>query len=492
MSTSALKRLGRHSAIYALGPAIQKALSFALLPVVLFHVGGSDDFGVAEMAAVTIAVAAQVLGINLLHGMTRFHPELGREEEQAALVSTTLLLLVATTGAGLVAAWAFAEPAAELLFGSREHAPAVVATAAILLLQTVGQVGLRWLQILERSALYGVLTTAKMLVEIALKVWFLVGLALGYMGILYSVVGGELCVAAGLGAVLVRRVGLRFSPSLARRLVRYSWPLFLSGLCMFALHQADRFFLLRWRGEDEVGVYALAYKLGGVANAILLEAFGLIWFPVVFSVRDEAERAALCRRALAWFTLAMGTATLALCVFGGEAVSAMAPPEFAGAARALPLIAAGYLCWGIFQVVHTGFYVRERTGIVAWLVAGGAAANLALNSVLVPREGYLGAAWATLLTFAGLAAVAWALGERVMPVGYEVGRVVAALVLGAGLWAAGAALPAESLGVAGTVIAKGALVLAFPLLLVAGGYLKGGEKGKIASAFRQLLRTGQR
>jgi len=55
--------------------------------------------------------------------------------------------------------------------------------------------------------------------------------------------------------------------------------LILGGIPMFALHQADRWFVKFYCGMDGVGLYSVAYKLGTIANALFLESFGLVWFP---------------------------------------------------------------------------------------------------------------------------------------------------------------------------------------------------------------------
>src|SRR5687768_12141498 len=145
MIYAALKRLGKHSVIYALGPAVHKLLGFLLLPFVTVWIGvdatqRAGNYGVLEIGSVTIAISAQVLGINLLHGMTRFHSDYATEKERGTLVTTALLLLAATTGAALALAWIFRQPAAELVFESREYAPVLVVVFAILFFQTIGQV----------------------------------------------------------------------------------------------------------------------------------------------------------------------------------------------------------------------------------------------------------------------------------------------------------------------------------------------------------------
>src|SRR5690606_28713546 len=125
--------------------------------------------------------------------------------------------------------------------------------------------------------------------------------------------------------------------------------------------------------------------------------------------------------------------TLGLALFADEIVRLMAAPEFAGAARTLPIIAFGYLFWALFQVLHTTFYLRKRTGHVAWLVGGAAVLNLGLNALLVPGHGDLGAAWATLISFAALAGGAWIAAERLWPVGFEARRIAAPIALAGGL-----------------------------------------------------------
>jgi len=482
--SDALARLTKHSAIYALGPFAQRAIGFLLLPFVTAYIGTTSNYGVVEMSATWIAFASQLLGINLLYGMARFYPEYGTEEERGRLVSTCFALLAASTGTALIAAIVFRESGAELLLGSSRYGDALVAIAAILFLQTLGQVGLRWLQILQRSIAYGVLTTVKTLLEVGLKVWFLAGIGLTFMGVLGSVLGGEAAVAAGIAIWILRRTGFAFSGTMAKRLVRFSYPLILGGLPMFALHQADRAFVLHYHGEDGVGLYGLAYKLGSMANVVFVEAFGLIWFPYIFGVKDEESRRAICRAVLRYFTALMSCASLALAVFSPEILRVMADAKFFAAHRALPLIAAGYLCWAVFQIVQTAFYVRERTGLLSVLIGCAALWNLAWNQALVPSMGYMGAAWATLATFAPLAVAAWILAERTMRVGYEVGRILLPVLLAGAIYAASPFLPFAG-GVLGTSL-RAIFVLALPVALWTGGFVRPEEKVEIRTAARGL------
>jgi O-antigen/teichoic acid export membrane protein len=483
MIYAALKRLGKHSFIYALGPAVNKLLGFLLLPFVTVWIGTTSDYGVLEIGSVTIAIAAQVLGINLLHGMTRFHSDYESDEERGKLVTTTLILLGASTGVALLLAWVFRDAGAQLLFESSQHAPVFVAVFAILFFQTLGQVGLRWLQILERSITYGLLTSVKLLLELGLKIWLLL-LGLKVMGALYSVLGCEALVAVVLVAFIVKRTGLRFSWPMARRLLVYSSPLFISGLCMFALHQSDRFFVQRICGEASVGLYGLAYKLGTIGNAVFLEAFGLIWFPFVFSLKSDGEVREISRKVLTYFSLGMCAVTLVLAVFAREIVVTMAAPEFHDAWPALGVVAVGYLFWGHYQILSTTFYRLERTWTIGVIAMSAAVLNVVLNAILVPRLGFMGAAWATLTTFVTLAVVTWVAAERLLPMAYELRRIAWPMTVSAALYALSLAVPDWS--VWAVIAAKLALIALLPLVLLAGGYLARDEKDKIREIWRTI------
>ncbi|MCY2959435.1 MAG: polysaccharide biosynthesis C-terminal domain-containing protein [Planctomycetota bacterium] len=486
MLTEALQRLARHSAIYAAGPALQKLVGFLLLPFVTATIGGAAQYGVVEMGGVTLAIAAQVLGVNLLHGMTRFHAEAKDVRERGEVVSTTLWILAVTTGAAAVLALLFPEIASLVLVGTRGETKAAMVVFAILFAQTVGQVGLRWLQANERSGTYVAITTGKTALEVGLKVALLLA-GIGSLGALLSVLGGEAVVAVALTVVVAVKLGLRFSPAIAKRLALYSLPLIGSGLFMFVLHQADRWFVQRLHGEAAVGVYGVGYKLGAMGNAVVLEAFGLIWFPFVFAIASEDEARLVCRKVATYASAGFAFLTLGLALFADEIVRLMASAEYADAARTLPVIAFGYLFWALFQVLHTTFYLRKRTGHVAWLVGGAALLNLALNAILVPAHGGLGAAWATLASFAALAIATWITAERLWPVGFEAGRIAAPIGLAGALAWGATRVPADG-PLFWTVGAKIVLLLAFPVVLVCGGFLDRAEKAKIKTLLADVRR----
>lgn len=209
--------------------------------------------------------------------------------------------------------------------------------------------------------------------------------------------------------VVSRRAGLRFrwsaaSRAEARRLLRESWPLLFAGIAVVFYMKIDEVMLRHLAGPTAVGVYAAATRLTEIWFFVPA-ALGASVLPALLRARERGE-AAYQQRLQQYFDLSAGLAyalALPIALAAPGLVRLAYGPEFAGAA---PIV-----------VVHVWSSVFVFLGVARgqWLVgeglqkfylvttAAGAVVNVALNWVLIPRWGGLGAAWATVVSF-GVAA----------------------------------------------------------------------------------------
>ncbi len=178
----------------------------------------------------------------------------------------------------------------------------------------------------------------------------------------------------------------------ARAWLAESWPLFVNQLLQGLFFKVDALLLPGLAGNAAAGVYAAAYKVSEGAG-IVSSSFTLALFPRLARATDAAGAYRLALRVLLQvaFPLATGIALLAepiVAVVGGrdylpDSAIALAilicylPLSYANGLTQYALIAAGR------QRLLTGAFV-------AALVF-----NLAANLVLIPRFGYVGAAWVT-------------------------------------------------------------------------------------------------
>jgi O-antigen/teichoic acid export membrane protein len=101
---------------------------------------------------------------------------------------------------------------------------------------------------------------------------------------------------------------------------------------------------------------------------------------------------------------------------GPELLPSLASAKYASAAAILPWVIAGMVLEGANAMVAAGLFIHRKTKHIGAVVFSSAILNLVLNLVLVPRIGIMGAAIATLVSYAvSSCALAFA-GRRFLPV----------------------------------------------------------------------------
>lgn len=471
--------------------------SFVLLP---FYTAPQNldpaDYGVNELLSQSIAVLGYLAGINMTAAMARHYFDSADARHRRLVVSTTLwsvLLASLVLGGGLAA---FAAPLGRLVADRPDMTGLVLMTLGILVLQLLREVYWRYLQTEERSTAFAVFAVSKTFVEVALQLVLMGVYRRGLRGFFEAVLLGEALSVLALAVTLAPRTGFGFSGPLFRQLAAYALPLVPNGILQFVLHQSNRYILDHLQGEDAVGRYSFAFKLGQIPFFLVLTPFLMVWYPFVFSIGDEGRQKELVARISVWLLALVAALSLGVSLLAPELARLLAgQPGFDASWPAIPLVALGYWLWGAFQMAQTGFYVRKRTGRLPWLTGAAAAAIVAANYALIPRLGWLGAAWATVLAFALLLVLTARAGRSVFPVEFAWGRMLSPLLAGALAYGAGVHLAPQDLLplgplAAGTLALKAALGAAWLGWLWAA-WMTAGERAGVREALGRLRVRGR-
>lgn len=211
-----------------------------------------------------------------------------------------------------------------------------------------------------------------------------------------------------------RLTGLgRPSMAVARRALAYAVPLLPAALSLWILDRADRFFIGRYLGPREVGIYSASYALG----SLVLQAqapFQLTLFPKVAQLWDTDRNSARKYIELsnkAFLTLAIPFITASF-VIAPQVLTRLGNAEIAADSALLTvLVATGVTLYGVTVMQSQVLHGARRTGVQGLTSAFAAVLNVALNLLLLPRIGTLGAAIATAASY-GLTCVAFGLAAR--------------------------------------------------------------------------------
>lgn len=442
----------RHSLTYSLVPILGRVLSFAMVRFYTKRLSPSENGLIGINDALIIALQ-QLLGQNLLAGLTRFYFEQRDERERKRLVSSCTLLLGAFAWAMCAACYPFRASLAPILLARDSLAVgadsiSVVLGLTLLLVpfQLTTLSGFCYLQIHQRSSAYSVLQLVKITIELGLKVFFIAGLDLGLRGYFLAVLCGEAATTLLLCGWMLREVGLSFDRRLLAPVLRYTLPLIPAGLCQLGIHQLDRrlleLFLPNESALAAVGIYDLGYKLGQIANLVMLGPLLQIWQPWVFAIEDARQRAHEVARVATYAVLAIGALSLGLMLLGRQGVWLLDGSEeraFQPAWRVIPWVSCGYVLWAVYQASQLALYLDKRTLALLGINAFALLVNIGANAFLIPHYAELGAAIATTLTFGVLAGSAVLLVRARAGVELELrrlGSVLACVAFGAAfaLW----------------------------------------------------------
>ena len=454
------RNLARASALYTVGNFLPRVGAFLLLPLYVRFLT-SEQYGTVSLVTSIAGFLTILFRIGLDGALMRLHfDETG--ERQRALYSTLTVVSVVAAALGSLLTAAIAGPFFPNLFSGLGFLPYGVLSIGIAAVSSTSfspgifyrATGRAWQFLAYALTIFTAASGSS--VVLVLLGWGAAGMLLGQL------IGGLL----GLGITLVliiRIAGTRFEPSVIRPALRFGLPLTPHLVSAWALRLADRFLiglligLPAAQALGELGAYSLGYQLGYMVT-IVVSSFNAAWSPWFFRIADRPEAPTLFR--------GMTTVVMAGLLAAGVGISALAPqiitliarPEYRSAAGVLPVVAMASVLFAFYTMLTTLVFYMKATGRLSMITVSAAVINIALNVVLIPRIGILGAAWATFAAYGFFAIVTWRFAVTLYPVRIDLPRLATLSVL-----AVGALLLARSSDTVGSPTVSASLRLAVAL-----------------------------
>ena len=453
-----MRRLGRHSVVYGLGGVVSRILAVFLLPLYTRYLE-RDDFGAVGLIIALSAVLVTVFRLGISSAFFRFYFDSAEPARRLLVVRTSFWFTIASATAGLAAGVLLAEPIADLL--GLDDANLVRAGFVGIWAQMNYEQLTALFRAEERSTAFVLASLANIAVTIAATVLLVVVWEQGALGVVVGNFVGTLVVYLALLAVYREQLGLEFSRPLLREMNRFGVPLVPAALALIAVNFSDRFFLVHLASLEEVGLYEIGVRIAS-AMVLLLTAFRMAWPAFAYSIEDDVEAKRTYAFVLTYLVVVASWLALALGLLAPWLVRLLTTPDYYEGQRVVAPLAFGGMAYAAYIVMAIGVGRAKRTQF-NWAITGVAAlVNVALNVILIPPYGMLGAAAATVAAYAVMfVAMTW-YAQRVFPVPYQWRRV---------LTAAGAAVGLVLLGkqLGGLAAAIG-LTLAYPLALLLLGF----------------------
>lgn len=491
---SGIAGLARRGSTYFLSNVLVQAGSLITFPLYARSLGPSG-YGILSVLLALTSVLSALLILGLNTAVIRYAAGEGRDDARAVGTALVYVLAIGSASTAVVGLWQdwllgiiypSAPASSSWILPLAMAFVTVSATLQLVLAQATAR---------NRARVYLLSATANTAVTLCTAIVIVGVLNAGVGGALAAMTAGAVTAVALTAVQVLPRGWPRFSPALLKKMALFGIGLLPMNIAAWALNLADRYLLSQYVTIDDVGRYSAAYKVGSLAVIFLIMPFRTAFIPFIFQASKQTDGPKVIGQVVRLFTLTSLWCGFALSAFGPELMRLFAGPEFVSAASVVPWVAAGTVMVGLTTAFSAGILLSGKTYLGAVSYGCAAGFNIALNLMMIPVLGILGAALATLLADSLLAIVFILLSYRLYrtPVGFP--RVAVCLV-----WLclavlvcvmADRALTGSLLGLTVRVVA----VLAFAASCAWGGGLTASERANAASALtgvgRWLSRRGR-
>jgi len=298
----------------------------------------------------------------------------------------------------------------------------------------------------------------------------LAALWLAHAGLVAVIVGR---LVASLAEIVLLLLGLRRklqrSPDSPAAPARLGWnllgaclPLALTALAVSVSRRVDQVILHRLVDSTTVGRYAAAANLVELFN-ILPTAVMTSLFPLlVKSENSPKEFNRYVVEATRYLLICAFAAYLVVSLFGRQIMTLLFGASFTGAGDLAAILMLSVIASFAVVVMTNVVLAKHLQRFLPVATVVGAVLNLGLNLTLIPRSGAVGAAWATVISYGGVALVLIAGPRETRPLVLLAGKttIAPALLCAAALVAALQATtsPVLRLVIAGVIYLVGLVV----------------------------------
>ena len=232
---------------------------------------------------------------------------------------------------------------------------------------------------------------------------------------------GALTAVLFLIPTLIRflpRVRLAWDGAALKESFAYSLPILPHALAGWVMAMVDRVFLNGMCGTASVGIYTIGYQFGNVMNVITYavnQAYSP-WFMEKMGGGAGGKEKVV--RVAGIVTTLYGVLGLGLAYFSQDLLPLMVTSSYRRAWEVIPLLAFSYVFNGLYYFFINPLFL-EKTKLVPAVTFIGAAVNVGLHALLIPRFGMMGAAAANFLGSALCSALALYFCLRFEPVAFR-------------------------------------------------------------------------
>ena len=455
---SVLKKLASETALYGLSSIVGRFINYLLVPLHTWIFGRPSDLSPTVDLLAWVAIMNIVYTFGLETGFFRYASKTGEIQKFYNQTLTSVIVLAA----GISFCIVMGAPLIAQLLDYPDKAHIVAWLAAIMFIDAVVAIPFARLRLEKKAKRFVYVKIVNILLTVFLNIFFLVfckgiydGLFLPqYKHIIAHIYRPDWSVEYIFIANLIANASFifllrkqfldfqfQFDKKLFVELWHYSLPIMVLGLIGTVNAMTDRLFLKQLLpanfypnrlSADALGIYGQCYKLSMLMQ-LAVQSFKFAADPFFFSNADDKNAPALLALVMKWFVIVCVVLWL-LVSLNNDLIGHLFLQNkiYREGLYVVPILSLANLFLGVYYNLAFWFKLTDKTNYGILTSGVGVVLTVVLNIILIPKIGYLGCAWAFLVSSVAMCVVCYMLGERHYAVPYNL-RSAAGYILTAAL-----------------------------------------------------------
>ncbi|HNQ12238.1 MAG TPA: polysaccharide biosynthesis C-terminal domain-containing protein [Bacteroidia bacterium] len=217
--------------------------------------------------------------------------------------------------------------------------------------------------------------------------------------------------------------------ALLKNMLRYAMPLLIAGMAGMINETLDRVILKPLVDDPEsanhqLGIYGACYKLS-IIMTLFIQTYRFAAEPFFLSKNKEQSREMLAL-VLKYFTIICSLIFLVV-MFYMDYVKHFIGENYWEGLHIVPILLIANIFLGIFFNLSMWYKLSSQTYYGAYFALAGACITIISNIILIPKLGYTGAAWATLICYVSITFLSYYHGQKQYHIPYETKKILAYL-----------------------------------------------------------------
>jgi O-antigen/teichoic acid export membrane protein len=212
-----------------------------------------------------------------------------------------------------------------------------------------------------------------------------------------------------------------------KKMFHYAWPILIAGLAFIINESADKilikYLLPKGIAMRELGIYSACYKLS-IFMTLFVQAYRFAAEPFFFNQITKPNAKKVYALMLEVFVLCALAIFLFVTLYI-DLIKLIIPNSlYHEGIIIIPIVLLANIFLGVYYNLSVWYKVTNKTKYAAIISSFGALCTIFLNILLLPRYGYIGAAWTTLICYIIMTALSFYLGQKHFKISYKIQSII--------------------------------------------------------------------